>query len=220
MPDSQVPLHEQQIAYLEKKRRMYLPLVGGWPPNLQDQALLAEVRAHLVEDIQHSASFVREHPSNLRGMELHGDLLRMGHNVDVPGAAQESAGVLRSVLAANPHSCPAALSLASLYVTLHPSLMAEAEQYFRIALDLSAEAPDPLIFQGLGFACLHQQKTAQALEYFRKYLGLVPADERISEVVGKLSAGVTPTPVFVPLGERASGGSEVKRTEKPWWRFW
>lgn len=199
---------------------MYLPLVGGWPPNLQDEEQLAEVRGLLVEDIRHASSFVVEHPENLVGAEIYGDLLRMAHNVDVPSAAKESVAVLQSVLARNPRSYSAALSIASLYVTLHPSLMAEAESHFRLALDLSSGPPDPLLFQGLGFSCMHQQKLDEAIQYFRRYLELVPTDQRISEVLERLASGQRPEQVYVPSKSPGTPAPAFKEKRKPWWRLW
>lgn len=197
---------------------MYIPLVGGWPPNLQNKDQLAEVRALLIEDIKHASSFVREHPTNLGGAEIYGDLLRMGHNVDVPEAAKESAAVLQAVLATNPRSYDAAMSIASLYVTLHPSLMVEAEKHFRLALELSSSPPEPLIFQGLGFSCLHQQRTEQAIEYFQQYLALVPSDQRIAEVVERLTYGQRPEQVYVRSESADAHSPNADKKAKPWWR--
>lgn len=215
-----MPLNEQQIAYLENRRRMYLPLVGGWPPNLQSKEQLAEVRALLVQDIKYASSFVRENPANLGGAEIYGDLLRMGHNADVPGASKESVAVLQAVLAADPRSYNAALSIASLYVTLHPTLMGEAEKYFRLALELSSGPPDPLIFQGIGFSCLHQQKMEQAIQYFQQYLALVPGDRRISELVDRLASGQRPEQVYATFEAAAVDAPKAEVTSKPWWRLW
>jgi tetratricopeptide (TPR) repeat protein len=98
-----------------------------------------------------------------------------------------------------------------LYITLNAELAPKAEEYFLRALELRPNAPDPAIYQGLGFASLHQNRIDLAIENFKKYLCLVTTDAQISEFVGKLMAGEKPIQVKQPIAEKSS---------KSWWKLW
>ena len=202
---------QQQIEFLENSRILYLPIAGGWPPNVRDKKELDEIRKLIIKDIESAKLFIDENPDILEGHEIYADLLRMAHNVDVPDAAQKSEAVLKEILKNNPQSYAATMSLASLYITSNAELAPKAEEYFHRALELRPNSPNPAIYQGLGFASLHQNRIDLAIENFQKYLGLVPTDTQISEFVGKLIAGEKPLQVKEPVTEKSS---------KAWWKLW
>jgi tetratricopeptide (TPR) repeat protein len=211
MTHSNKSLPQQQIEFLENSRILYLPIVGGWPPNVRDKKELDEIRKLIVKDIESAKLFIDENPDILEGHEIYADLLRMAHNVDVPDAARKSEAVLKEILKNNPRSYPATMSLASLYITSNAELAPKAEEYFHRALELQPNSPNPAIYQGLGFASLHQNRIDLAIENFQKYLCLVPNDTQISEFVSKLIAGEKPVQVKEPVAEKGS---------KAWWKLW
>lgn len=211
MTHSNKSLPQQQIEFLENSRILYLPIAGGWPPNVRDKKELDEIRMLIVKDIESAKLFIDENPDILEGHEIYADLLRMAHNVDVPDAARKSEAVLKEILKDNPQSYPATMSLASLYITSNAELAPKAEEYFHRALELRPNSPNPAIYQGLGFASLHQNRINLAIENFQKYLCLVPNDTQISEFVSKLIAGEKPVQVKEPVAEKSS---------KAWWKLW
>jgi tetratricopeptide (TPR) repeat protein len=211
MTHSSKSLPQQQIEFLENSRTLYLAIAGGWPPNVRDKKELNEVRTLIVKDIESAKLFIEENPEIVEGREIYADLLRMAHNIDVPGAAQKSEAVLKEILKNNPQSYPATMLLASLYITSNAELAPKAEEYFHRALELRPNSPDPAIYQGLGFASLHQNRIDLAIENFQKYLYLVPNDANISEFVSKLIAGEKLVQVKQPITEKSS---------KSWWKLW
>ena len=202
---------QQQIEFLENSRILYLPIAGGWPPNVRDKKELDEIRTLIIKDIESAKLFIDENPDILEGHEIYADLLRMAHNVDVPDAARKSEAVLKEILKNNPQSYPATMSLASLYITSNAELAPKAEEYFHRALELRPNSPNPAIYQGLGFASLHQNRIDIAIENFQTYLCLVPTDTQISEFVGKLIAGEKPVQVKETIANKSS---------KAWWKLW
>ena len=223
MTQDEQALQQQKIAFLEGRRALYAKVAGGWPPTVVDQAQLAEIRSLLLKDIGHARSFVAESPDNQHGREIYADLLRMAHNLDVPDAARQADAVLRNILAHDPDSYAAHLSLASLYITLQPELAAEAARHFQRALELRPEIPDPAIYQGLGFASLHQGQVAGAIENFQKYLSLVPTDKRIAEFAERLSKGEVPTRIQAPPAENTApveSAVPAEKERKSWWKRW
>jgi tetratricopeptide (TPR) repeat protein len=211
MTHSSKSLPQQQIEFLENSRILYLPIAGGWPPNVRDKKELDELRTLIIKDIESAKLFIDENPDILEGHEIYADLLRMAHNVDVPDAARKSEVVLKEIIKNNPQSYPATMSLASLYITSNAELAPKAEEYFHRALELRPNSPDPSIYQGLGFASLHQNRIDLAIENFQKYLCLVPTDTQISDFVDKLIAGEKPVQVKEPVAEKSS---------KAWWKLW
>ncbi len=206
MKDTQSPT-QNQISFFQKRRDIYQTVVGGLPPNIDNATELAEARKLLAEDIRHAKSFVTKNSTHTDGKLLLADLLRMAHNVDLPNAAKESEQCLQAILQDDPNHAEAVFCLASLYVNLHLDFMPQAERYFLHALALTKDQPNPLIYQGLGFACLHLQKREQAMIYFHEYLRRTPNDNRIAELVAELSSGKPAESVRIPI-------------TKPWWKFW
>jgi hypothetical protein len=150
MTHSSKSLPQQQIDFLENSRILYLQVIGGWPPTISDKKELEGIRILLLKDIENAKLFVEENPEIGEGLEIYADLLRMAHNVDVPGAAQKSEAILKEILANNPQSYPAVMSLASLYVTSNADFAERSEHYFKRALELRPNSPNPAIYQGLG----------------------------------------------------------------------
>ena len=202
---------QQQIDFLERRRTLYLPIAGGWPPNIDDGKQLREIQTLILKDIESTQLFIEKNPDIVEGREIYADLLRMAHNIDIPGAAPKADVLLQEILLHNPQSYAATLSLAALYVTTNADFAPKAEQLFCRALELRPNSPDPSIYQGLGFALLQQGKTEQAIENFQEYLRLVPSDKQIPELVEKLITGEKPERIHVPLAEKSS---------KPWWKLW
>ena len=194
---SHTPLTPQQhIAYLEGRRRLFLQVVGGWPPNVQGD-MLQEARNAIQKDLAYVVAFLRDFPGNLAGEEVYADLLRMAHNADVPEAGAEAQRLLLDILGRHPESYSANLSIACLYVCSSQAHSPDAERYFRKALELKPELPDPAIYQGLGFSLLYQGKTEEATAQFEQYLKHVPGDTRIAGLLNKLASGEQPRPVYV-----------------------
>src|SRR5262249_32257754 len=140
----------------------------------------------LLEDIARVEHYLGEHAACPDGREIHGDFLRMAHNLDVPQCAQRAEAVLLGLVDEYPERASAAQTLASLYVTLHKDFAPRAEHYFRRVLALQGEQADPMVHQGIGFACLYQDKRAEAMESFREYLRRAPSDQRIATLLQRL----------------------------------
>ncbi len=197
MAQSELSLKQQKMAFLEDKRTLYRQLAGGWPPNIPNE-MVADVRLMLVNDLALANSFVVENPNDIQGKVLWADLLRVAHNLSITGASTEADKILREILEENPKCHSALVCIASLYVSVNPDLAKAAEHYFNRALELTTDKTDPVIFQGLGFANLHQQNAGQAIYYFKKYLQLVPDDKRIKELISIISSGALPKMVHEP----------------------
>ena len=249
MTDDPADPATQQFAFLAGRQMLYRRVAGGWPPAVRDDAQLRELQSRMRTDLDHASAFVAANPSQASARLLLADLLRMAHNLDVPDTARRADELLGELLAADPGHGEAALCRGSLYVTLSPELGSRAEADFRLALSVQSVAPDPLIHQGLGFACLHQGRRAEALEHLRRYLDAVPQDARIAQFVARMAGGEqprtvrvappSPRPAEAPAAmarDARTAGDEQPRTvrvappsprpaeppvaKKPRWKFW
>jgi hypothetical protein len=133
-------------------------------------------------------ALLQERPDSLEAKTALGDLLRMGHNMDVPEAALESSKLLSEVLVADSNHLKAHLAIACLYVTVNAALAPKAEHHFLRVEELAAPKVIPLIYQGLGFACLYQDRIPDAISYFERYL-TIHKDPNVRTVVQRLKAG-------------------------------
>ena len=213
------------FTLLRERQALYRRVAGGWPPAVRDEAQLRELQSLMRTDLGRASAFVAAHPSQASARLLLADLLRMAHNLDLPDSASRADALLGELLAADPRDGEAALCRGALYVTLSPELGARAEADFRLALSAQSAAPDPLIHQGLGFACLHQGRRAEALEHLRRYLEAVPEDARIAQFVARMEDGEqprtvrvarpSPQPAAVPRDARRPGDEEPRPAAVP-----
>lgn len=180
---------EDQLRTLQTALRSLTPVIGGWPPNIGSAQEAQEIHTRWEAARALAEQILQATPDSLDGKLAYGELLRMGHNINVPGAAQASVHILREVITADPTNAHAHLSLASLYVTLHPQFAPHAEEHFFAAEALVPPNALPDIYQGLGFACLYQHKFPQAIEHFETYLQLRGNSPHIQEIVAQLRAG-------------------------------
>ena len=124
---------------------------------------------------------------------LKAEVLRLGHNIDVPNAALECERICKGVLEQQPDTYQAHCLLGSLYVASNSDMAAVAEHHFREAQRLPEDTLDARVLQGLGFALVYQEKFQEAIDFFDAYLRICKEDTSIQELVGHLKAGDRPT---------------------------
>lgn len=148
----------------------------------------------------------------------------MGHNIDVPDAARKADLVLTEIFRIDQFNLKAMICRASMYVSLAPQFLPDAERLFAKVIELTSPNVDPIIYQGLGFACLNQNKIELATSHFEAYLSLVPADEKIIRILAQLKLGNRGQLTHVPGTDfSTSAASAVEpnvQKEKSWWRLW
>jgi predicted Zn-dependent protease len=183
------PAFEDQLKELQSELRFFNPVIGGWPTKIRNATEAQQVRKRWDKAQTLGSKLLQAHPNSLEVKLALGDLLRMGHNIDIPGAAQASDRLLKEVISADPRNFEAYYTLARMYVTLNPELAPTAEDYFLKAEGLAASEVVPDIYQGLGFACLYQEKIPEAIGYFEKYLQVQGDVPHIQEILANLRAG-------------------------------
>jgi hypothetical protein len=82
--------YEKKIEYFNHRLKLYKQLIGGWPTNLETPEQECEVKIEWEKDYSYAASLYQEYPANLNAKLILAELLRMGHNIDIPGAAKNS----------------------------------------------------------------------------------------------------------------------------------
>jgi hypothetical protein len=179
---------DARLEKLNRELAWFNPLIGGWPPAVKSTKQVMEVTRRWDKARALAEDLVKERPDSLEAKTALGDLLRMGHNMDVPGAAQASHQLLREVLKTDPDYWKAHLALACLLVTIHAEYAPRAEYHFLRVEELAAPEVIPLIYEGLGFACLYQDHTPEAITYFEKYLTM-QKDPTIHTFLQRLKAG-------------------------------
>lgn len=215
--------YEQKMAYFDERLLLYRQVIGGWPTNLGSVEQEREIRFLWQTDYAHAASLLQEHPQDIAVKLVAADLLRMGHNIGIPDAAKNADLLLNEIFRVDDTHLQAMICRASMYVSLRQELIPDAERLFTRALELTYPYVPPEVYQGLGFACLHQNKNMEAVTYFEKYLKLALADSKIKDLVAKLKAGeISETAMYSDPGLEAGNAvqEEVFKPMKPWWKFW
>lgn len=186
---TQLNLLEERLRYFEQRLPAFDLLIGGWPPNAQVATELSETKMLWQQDCTHAEALLQEHPSSLQAMLILANLLRMGHNIDIAGAAQRAEALFKKVLAADPKNHQAMLSLARLYLNTNPQFAPEAERLLLDAESLVSPTLTPEIHRGLAFANLDQAKHEQAVCYFEKYLQSTSTDKMTKGLCDYLKSG-------------------------------
>jgi tetratricopeptide (TPR) repeat protein len=187
------PSFDERWEELKNELRYFLSVIGGYPPKVKTQAEVQQVKKRWENARKLAEGLLKEKPDNIQIKLALGELFRMGRNIDIPNAVPASDKMLKEVIKVDPNNFQAYYSLASMYVTLNPKFAPDAEVYFLKAEQLASPKVVPDIYQGLGFACLYQGKTNEAIAYFEKYLGIIGGnDAGIQTIVKELKSGKKP----------------------------
>lgn len=182
------PSFDEQLRQLGTELNYFSGIIGGWPTRIKNSPELQEVTKRWNNTFNQAQSLLKQHPDSVALQFILADLLRMGHNIDIKGAAQTSRQLLQQIIQANPNHFQAHYCLAGLYVSIDPQAAPLAEKLFLKAEALVAPKIIAGIYQGLGFACIYQNKMPDAIDYFEKYLKL-QNDPQIQQLVGEIKSG-------------------------------
>lgn len=180
---------EERLRYFEERLPAFDLLIGGWPPNAQVATELSETKRLWLQDYTAAEALLQAYPSSLSAMLILANLLRMGHNLEMAGAAQRAEALFKNVLASDPHNQQAMLYLARLYLNTNPQLAPDAERLLLTAEPLVPPALLPEIQRGLAYANLYQDKNEQAIFYFEKYLQCASTDKMTQGLCDYLNTG-------------------------------
>ncbi|MEO8396522.1 MAG: hypothetical protein ABI700_26245 [Chloroflexota bacterium] len=192
------PSFEESLQQLQAKRARFNVIIGGWPAAIHNPQEGLEVRKLWNEALKEAKELAKQRPDSVEARIVLADLLRMGHNIDVAGAGKASHDLLEALCQANPDHFEAHYTLAMLYVSIDPNASPLAERLFLKAEALATPKIIPNIYQGLGFACVYQDKIPEAIAYFEKYLQLLD-NAGVRELLDALKSGKKPRKVFQPL---------------------
>ncbi len=182
------PSLDEQLEQLQAEWSHFNPLIGGWPTRIHNASELQVIKKRWDASFKIANSLLKQYPDSIAAKYLLADFLRMGHNIDIANAAQASQTLLKEIIQTDPNHFGAYYSLASLYISAEIKLAPRAEQLFLKAKKLALPKILPSIDQGLGFACLYQNKIPDAIAYFENYLRL-KKDPEIQELLDGLKSG-------------------------------
>lgn len=179
----------ERLRYFEERLPAFDLLIGGWPPNAQVATELSATKMLWQQDCTDAEALHQDHPSSLQAMLILANLLRMGHNIDIAGAAQRAEALLKNVLASDPNNHQAMLYLARLYLNTNPKFAPAAERLLLDAESLVSPTLTPEIYRGLAYANLYQEQNEQAIFYFEKYLQCTSTDKMTKGLCDYLKSG-------------------------------
>jgi len=187
------PSFDERWEELKNELQYFLSVIGGYPTKVKNQAEFQQVKKRWANARKLGEGLLKEQPDNIQVMLALGELFRMGHNIDIPNAALASDKILKEVIKIDPNNFQAYYSLASMYVTLNPKFAPDAERWYLKAEELANPKVIPDIYQGLGFACLYQGRTNEAIAHFEKYLEIIGDNNiDVQTIVKELKSGKKP----------------------------
>lgn len=99
----QINVFEERLRYFEERLPAFELLIGGWPPNAQVTTELSETKRLWLQDYTAAEALLQEYPSSLSAMLILANLLRMGHNLEMAGAAQRAEALFKINVDNNTH---------------------------------------------------------------------------------------------------------------------
>ena len=187
------PSFDERWKELKNELQYFFSVIGGYPPKIKIQAEIRQVKKRWENARKLAEGLLKEKPDDIQVKLALGELFRMGHNIDIPNTVPASDKILKEVIKVDPNNFQAYYSLASMYVTLNPKFAPDAEIWFLKAEQLAHPKIIPDIYQGLGFVCLYQGKTEEAISHFEKYLEIAGInDVGVQSIVKELKSGKKP----------------------------
>lgn len=153
------------------------PVIGAHPPNINTQAEFETIKARYEELKSELDEGVVASPKDQELLFARGDLQRMGHNFDYPGAWQGSTDDFKAILREDPSHIGALIGLGSLWVNSNQSLAPQAEELFRAAQCYTGREPLEEAQNGLFFAFYYQGKMLEAYRQTEFLLKTWPKNE-------------------------------------------
>lgn len=214
------PNPERQFQELRREQAALQSVIGFWPPRIRNAGEAREVLNRWKNAIERAEKLHHQDPGDIDRMVVFADLLRMGHNINVPGAALTCYQIFMDVLRRNPNCLEAHFKFALFCLSgggapdaaSLPKQAALAEAHLLEARRLAGPIEDPEISQALGFACMYQKKWDDAIRHFEEYLargGLAP---NLPELLKRLRSGERPELIFSP-GPGTGGEKPPERGE-------
>jgi len=170
------------ISYLEQ-------YIGGYPPNIDSDEQLEQIKSKLNETINLADSFYHKDPNNPDLLWALGFINYMAHNIDIKGAAQKSEYYYKKALEKDPKHIQAHLDLAGLYVSSNRKLLPEAEKLFLKAKKLAAPELLSAADEGLMFTYMFMGDYKKAIEYCDLCLKAYPNSEKFKRIKAGLESG-------------------------------
>jgi len=186
-----VGIHEK-ISYLREK-------IGMYPPRLTPNELKLVKRKYenTTNDLNNC---LKQDPNNAEIEWRLGECYRLGHNLDLKGAWDNSERHLKKALSLDPKNINAHIALGRLYVNTDTSFCPKAEDLFKKALELSKDKSLPEAHDGLFFSYYYQGKFEQAVKEADTILVLHPDDQTFKELrefaLCRANGQDCPTPLF------------------------
>ena len=91
------PPFEEVLQRLHTELAYFNGIIGGWPTRIRNAQEGQEVKKRWDNSVSAAQALLKQRPDSIDAKYVLADLLRMGHNIDVPGAAQSSNALLEAI---------------------------------------------------------------------------------------------------------------------------
>lgn len=170
----------EKLALLDTRLATLDPTIGTFPPAISSEDGLAKTKVEWEKAEKEFLALLELYPNSAEANLRLGDLYRMGHNIDIPGAWKKSEVHYEKALDLSPWSMPAYLGLGTLYVNTDFKYAAKAEPLFIEAIKVSYGQELPVAaLSGLAFSLYYQGRLPEAIKAADRYIELRPHEPNI-----------------------------------------
>lgn len=182
---------ENHRILLESTITQLSPKLGGYPPRIEGETEKKQVVEQWQQGIDVGEILIKEVSTENKAYAYWktGELYKMGHNLDIPGAWEKAESYLMRAIEKDATLIGPRIALGMLYVNTSPTYAPDAESIFKDALPL-VKKPEDLrrIYDGALFALYYQGKLDVAANVVEKGLEMFPDDKGLLDFKALLEA--------------------------------
>lgn len=160
-------------ALLPRLEALY-PQIGGWPPRYQSEAERQQIYRQWVQMLQVARVLLAQENNSEPSRYVLAELYRIGHNMDVKGAAEEAQRQIHACLKSYPQSMACHFSSIRYYLAVAPLQLELAETSLTYLRGAFSPEFNEEVERGFVFLSLYRRDHIQARRQIEDFLALFP----------------------------------------------
>lgn len=171
---SATPADIPDAEWLKAEHKSLSEVIGNYPPKIASAAQRDFIHKRWSRAIQKVWQLESAAPRDEGVMAVLADFYRLGHNLDVAGAAQRADEVLQRCLQAYPDSRACHFSAGYFYLSVSPAFVPKGEASLLRLREMFKPKVNAEVERGLVFAHVYLGRREEALKQVDYYLTLEP----------------------------------------------
>lgn len=153
-------------------------VAGSYPPRLKNAAERQQVLQYWNQILIQAKTLRQQEGDSERALDLLAELYRQGHNLDVPGAAAETKGLLDLCLGKYPASTACNFSALYFYLSATPMMLDRVEASLKTLREEFGSKANPEVERAYVFFYIYGKRKDEAIAQIDHFLALFPENSQ------------------------------------------